>query len=72
MQTSGAQEIRNIKLTDLMNEVGKARAAKKYLIAFDQSGSAEVFFNYKGTMREVYKFSIGMTLGSTTKEQAID
>ena len=60
--------MRDIKLTDVMNEASKARAQGKYLIVFDLHGSAETFFSYKGTLREVHKLSIGMTLGSTSKD----
>ena len=46
-----------------MNEVSKARANGKYLMVFDKSDNVEVFFRYKGTLKEIHKLSIGITMG---------
>ena len=56
-------KFRTIKLTEVMNEVNKARANGKYCLLFDTTDNVEVFFRYKGTMKEVYKLSIGITMG---------
>ncbi len=39
---------------------------------FDKTGNAEVFFRYKAHLLEVNKLSIGMTIGKTSKEEAVE
>ena len=66
-----AKNFRKVKLTEVMNEVNKARANNKYTLIFDTTDNVEVFFRYKGTLKEVYKMSIGITMGQP-KEESIE
>lgn len=44
----------------------------RYCIIFDKNENANVYFTYKGTMREANKLSISVLIGHRTKEEALD
>ncbi len=45
---------------------------QRYQLVFDSTGNCEVFFRYKAHLIEVNKLSLGMTLGRTTKADAVE
>ena len=45
---------------------------KHYKLIFDTTGNCEVFFRYKAHLVEVNKLLIGIALGRTTKEEAVE
>jgi hypothetical protein len=63
---------RTIKLTQLDMAVEDVFSNGKYSLVFDKTHNAEVFFRYKAHMIEVNKLSIGVSIGKSTKEEAIE
>ena len=44
----------------------------KYCIIFDKNENANVFFEYKATLRDIHKESIAVQLGRKTRDEALD
>ena len=57
-----------IPLTKLANQVEMNTKANKYSLFFDKTGNCEVFFRYKATLVEVYKLSLGITMGQSADD----
>ncbi|TNV75642.1 hypothetical protein FGO68_gene5758 [Halteria grandinella] len=62
-----------IKLTQLDIKCKLSHEENKhYKLIIDTTGNAEVFFRYKAHLVEVNKLSLGISLGRTTKEEAVE
>ena len=44
----------------------------RYCIIFDKNENANVYFTYKGTMREANKLAVSVIIGHRTKEEAME
>ena len=56
----------------LAQEIEAAQEGGRYCVIFDKNENANVYFNYKGTMKEANKLSISVTIGYRTHEEALD
>ena len=63
---------RLIPLQSLANEIEAATECGRYCVIFDKNENANVYFTYKGTMKEVNKLQIQVTLGHKTREEALE
>lgn len=63
---------RLIPMRNLANEIEAAAEGCRYCVVFDKNENANVYFTYKGTMKEVNKLSVSVTIGHRTKEEALE
>ena len=62
-----------IKLTQLDIKVKYSFEERhRHSLLFDKTGNCEVFFRYKAHLVEVNKLSIGISLGRTTRDEAVE
>ena len=63
---------RVIPMRKLAQEIESAQEMGRYCIIFDKNENANVFFTYKGTMKEVHKLRVAVAIGYRTQEQALE
>ena len=63
---------RVIPMRNLAQEIEAAQEGGRYCVIFDKNENANVYFNYKGTMKEANKLSVSVTIGHRTHEEALD
>ena len=63
---------RLIPMRKLAQEIEAAQEMGRYCIIFDKNENANVYFTYKGTMREANKLQVSVTIGHRTMEEALD
>ena len=63
---------RLIPMRQLAQEIEAAQEGGRYCIVFDKNENANVFFTYKGTMREANKLAVQVAIGHKTQEEALD
>lgn len=56
----------------LAQEIEAAQEGGRYCVIFDKNENANVYFNYKGTMKEANKLSVSVTIGYRTQEEALE
>ena len=59
-------------LGKLVSEVELSRNNGKYIFIHDKQGNVPTFFQYKGKLIEFAKCKMQVTMGSITKEEALD
>ena len=63
---------RLIPMRNLAQEIEAAAEGGRYCVIFDKNENANVYFTYKGTMKEVNKLSVSVTIGHRTREEALE
>ena len=63
---------RQIPMRKLAEEIESAQEMGRYCIVFDKNENANVYFQYKGTMREANKLAVQVAIGHKTKEEALE
>ena len=63
---------RVIPMRNLAQEIEAAQEGGRYCVIFDKNENANVYFSYKGTMKEVNKLSVSVTIGHRTQEEALE
>lgn len=62
-----------IKLTQVDNKLKTSlEDREKYQLVFDTTGDCETFFRYQAKLVEINKLVLAMSMGRTTKEEAIE
>ena len=56
----------------LADEIEAAQEMGRYCIIFDKNENANVYFQYKGTMKEANKLAVSVAIGHRTKEEALE
>ena len=59
-------------LGDLVKKVEIAQAAGKYTLIVDRQGNVATFFSYKGKLIDFHKEKMKVTMGSQSKEDALE
>jgi len=59
---------RQIPMRKLAQEIEAAQEMGRYCVIFDKNENANVYFTYKGTMREAHKLQVSVTIGYRTME----
>ena len=60
------------KMQKMNGQLKQANDQNKFLVIKDEVGTAATFFDYSGTLVELDKLKIQMTLGTKSKEQVLD
>lgn len=63
---------RLIPMRKLAEEIEIAAEMGRYCVIFDKNENANVFFTYKGTMKEAHKLAVSVAIGHQTQEEAMD
>jgi len=63
---------RLIPMRLLAHEIETAQEMGRYCIIFDKNENANVYFTYKGTIREANKLAVSVIIGHRTKEEAME
>lgn len=63
---------RQIPMRNLAHEIEAACEGTRYCVIFDKNENANVFFTYKGTMKEANKLCVSVTIGYRTMEEALE
>lgn len=61
-----------IPMTSLAAQIEAAHDAGRYCVIFDRNENCHVYFTYKATMRDFHKETIGVKLGTKTREDALE
>ena len=67
-----SSKVQTIALTELKAKADLARSEGKYIIIFDTTGNAQVFFRYKAHMTEFAKKVIQVRMNACTVEDATE
>ncbi len=73
VESSSSSLEETIKLTQLdIKCKASFEDRQRYQLIFDSTGNCEVFFRYKAHLIEINKLQLAVTIGRTTKADAIE
>ena len=58
-------------MTDIPNQIEKARAARRYMVIWDRTGQLFSYFRFKHRYHETYKDKLAVVASLKTKEEAL-